>query len=207
MTSYFLYFKYLDQEFMSFSPELLFKIEQNKIETMSLAGSVFRDFENENFLLNDPKLSEEHLIVCDEIKHRLHHLCEEVMVGPLEILTLPYIKHRLQRFSGILKKSISLHTIIHELHPTPAINGMPYEASNHYIFAIEKIPRGHYAGPMGISYRDFAEIMVAIRSANLYDDGLEVHAGCGITKDSTPQSEWEETEKKMAPFTWISHVS
>jgi isochorismate synthase len=66
-----------------------------------------------------------------------------------------------------------------------------------FIKTSEKHSRGYYAGflgPMGIS--EPLRLYVNLRCMRVYDDRLILYIGGGITRESIPQDEWEETEIK-----------
>ena len=72
------------------------------------------------------------------------------------------------------------------------------------IDALERSPRGLYGGGVGYySWTGDADFAIVIRTATVEhgarsdDDLVTVQAGAGIVADSDPESEYEETEKKM----------
>ncbi len=60
------------------------------------------------------------------------------------------------------------------------------------------MPRGVYCGAVGWVDADLGvgELNVAIRTFWIEDEQLHFGTGGGITYDSDPQREWEETELK-----------
>jgi menaquinone-specific isochorismate synthase len=70
-----------------------------------------------------------------------------------------------------------------------------------YISQAEPVSRGWYAGPVGWfdSHLD-GEFVVAIRSAVAQERRVWAYAGAGIVLDSTPQTEWAETNLKFRPM-------
>jgi isochorismate synthase len=50
----------------------------------------------------------------------------------------------------------------------------------------------------GVLREKSATFFVNLRCMRFYQDKVELFAGAGITKESNPASEWEETEKKIA---------
>ena len=50
----------------------------------------------------------------------------------------------------------------------------------------------------GILKKDSATFFVNLRCMRFYQNTIELFAGAGITEDSDPTAEWEETEKKIA---------
>ncbi|MCU7614921.1 chorismate-binding protein [Chryseobacterium sp. GMJ5] len=86
--------------------------------------------------------------------------------------------------------------IIHELHPTPAVCGIPKEFCKEIIEKYEKFPRELYAGFIKIETDDFIQYFVNLRCAKLYHNSVHLFAGGGITAQSNPEKEWTETELK-----------
>lgn len=84
------------------------------------------------------------------------------------------------------------------LHPTPAVCGESKEKSLNYILSHENLNRELYAGFLGpINYDSEINIFVNLRCMKIYKNVLKLFAGAGITKNSIPQSEFEETEAKF----------
>lgn len=84
------------------------------------------------------------------------------------------------------------------LHPTSAVCGMPKEASQAFLLAHEGYEREFYSGFLGTSQIEGnSHLFVNLRCMQLQTDGLTLYAGGGITIDSVPEREWQETELKM----------
>ena len=105
------------------------------------------------------------------------------------------IKHLRTDFKAIIERS-DLEKIISELHPTPAVCGIPKEFCKEIISNIEKFPRELYAGYIKIETEDFIYFFVNLRCAKLYKNAVHAFVGGGITAESNPQKEWRETELK-----------
>lgn len=204
--SYFIFYKTSDSFFVSLTPEQLFKINDRELQTMSLAGSMPNGIDedendnNEHILLNDHKLIQEHEIVSIEIKKRLEQISKNITQSPLSILKLNYIQHRMHLFKAKLEDKVNVFDVINTMHPTPAVGGMPTKAACKVIHDLEKSDRNYYAAPFGIITKNMSEVAVALRSASFYNNTLIIHAGCGLTKDSQAESEWNETANKMKPI-------
>jgi menaquinone-specific isochorismate synthase len=199
--------------FISFTPERLFTLKKNKLETISLAGSILRgqteeeDALNEEILKNSTKLIREHEIVTTEISHKLSPLTDDLKVSPLITMKLPYIQHRQAKITATLKTGISALKLIELLHPTAAVGGIPQEAAMVKILEIEKGKRHLYAAPVGILSGEFSEIAVGIRSALINLDTVTVYGGAGIIDGSDAEDEWVETGTKMQPFVKVLNKS
>jgi len=83
------------------------------------------------------------------------------------------------------------------LHPTSAVCGMPREAAQEFIAQHENFDRSYFAGFLGpVNLGEETNIYVNLRCARLEGEKAWLYAGAGITEDSDPQKEWEETEMK-----------
>ncbi|PWJ40872.1 chorismate-binding protein [Sediminitomix flava] len=84
------------------------------------------------------------------------------------------------------------------LHPTSAICGMPLKPSREFILKEEGYDRSFYAGFLGpINMEQHTHIFVNLRCAQLLAKKAILYAGGGITADSIPEKEFQETEIKM----------
>ncbi len=92
-------------------------------------------------------------------------------------------------------------SLVEALHPTPALGGTPRDAALDWIARCERAPRGWYAGPVGWCDADGdGAFHVAIRAALLQGARAWTYAGAGLVAGSDPDTEWAETEAKMAPM-------
>lgn len=83
------------------------------------------------------------------------------------------------------------------LHPTSAVCGMPKEPAMRFIQAVEGYDRSFYSGYLGpVNVDQETALFVNLRTLRLADGQATFFAGAGITEDSDPQREWDETEMK-----------
>jgi isochorismate synthase len=84
------------------------------------------------------------------------------------------------------------------LHPTSAVCGMPKDISIQHLLEKELYNRQYFSGFIGpININHESNIFVNIRCMQLCKNKVIVYAGAGITEDSIPENEWQETEMKM----------
>lgn len=84
------------------------------------------------------------------------------------------------------------------LHPTSAVCGMPLEAATAFLHDHEKYDREFYSGYLGpVNFRGESHLFVNLRCMTIREGAALLYAGAGVTADSDPQMEWEETEMKM----------
>jgi menaquinone-specific isochorismate synthase len=193
--------------FFGATPELLAKVDGQRVTTMGLAGSIRRgetpddDARLAADLLASAKDRHEHQIVVDRMRQRLEPVSEALEIGETGIMRLSNIQHLHTPISGTLRRGEGVLPVVAALHPTPALGGEPRETALRLIDELEPVPRGWYAAPVGWIDRQMdGEFGVAIRSAVVQDQRAWLYAGAGIVRESDPQKEWDETQLKFAPM-------
>ena len=84
------------------------------------------------------------------------------------------------------------------LHPTSAVCGMPLESSRDYLLKEEQLDRRFYSGYLGpVNVDDRIDLFVNLRCLEMTTKGAKLYAGAGVTVDSIPEKELEETELKF----------
>lgn len=84
------------------------------------------------------------------------------------------------------------------LHPTSAVCGMPFENAFSFLKNNEGYNREFYSGFLGpVQINNDSQIFVNLRCMQVFEESVRLYAGAGITIDSNPQKEFEETEMKM----------
>lgn len=179
------------------TPETLLKVEGDKFKTMALAGT--QNYDNKQNITWAEKEKEEQQIVTDYIVDKLSK--EKLNVGRPFTLKAGSLVHICTEITGDLTSKNHLERLIDKLHPTPAICGLPTDGSKKFILDQEGYDREYYTGFLGeLNFNNITDLFVNLRCmqigyhcekiiANLYIGG-------GITKDSDPEKEWEETVSK-----------
>jgi isochorismate synthase len=87
--------------------------------------------------------------------------------------------------------------LIRLLHPTPAVCGYPQKEAMDEILKRERHGRQFYSGFSGpVSATNQMELFVNLRCMKIGRERIELFVGGGITKESDPQKEWDETVLK-----------
>lgn len=87
--------------------------------------------------------------------------------------------------------------VLHDLHPTSAVCGMPKDKALAFILAHEGYDRSFYSGFLGPVYLEgCSSLYVNLRCMQLRQSGASLYVGGGVTADSDPCAEWEETGLK-----------
>jgi isochorismate synthase len=173
------------------TPEQLLVKDKQYYTTVSLAGT--RTIHStEPF--TEKEFKEQHLVT-EYIEQILkQHNCSYWRNELPEITRAGNLLHLKTLFNKIATSNpIALAT---HLHPTPAVCGLPVEKSQQFIVQHEGYNRDFYSGFLGvIDEEDFA-LYVNLRCAEIIDNRMCLYIGGGITAQSNPESEWEETENK-----------
>jgi len=193
--------------FFSQTPEQLIKVENQVLSTKAVAGTIKRshdeqeDQANINAFLNDKKNLGEHQFVVESILNDIQPYVEDVDYNETpNILKNDHLYHLYTQIEGKLNDH-SYISLIDRLHPTPALGGYPKDEALEFIEKKEFGTRGLYGSPVGIiDVYDDCEFIVAIRSMLIKGDQATLFAGCGIVKDSDPDSEIAETAVKFSPM-------
>ncbi len=91
-----------------------------------------------------------------------------------------------------------LGDLLHLLHPTPAVCGLPKTEAYQFIGAHEAESRAYYAGFLGwLDASDRSDLYVNLRCMQVLPDCFRLYAGGGILSTSQMEDEWQETENKM----------
>lgn len=86
--------------------------------------------------------------------------------------------------------------IARQLHPTPAVCGMPMEEARQFILDNEGYDRMYYSGFLGPVSSGKGQLFVNLRCMQCTRENASLYVGGGITPSSLPEKEWEETEMK-----------
>lgn len=188
------------------TPEQLLKANKNSFETIALAGTQKDVGLTE--IIWEKKEKEEQQIVTDYIVNKLENVATEVLVSKPYSIKAGSIWHIKTDISGVLNANFSLQQVVGLLHPTPAVCGLPKEKAKAFILENENYNRSFYTGFLGELNCSFAtdsgstDLFVNLRCMQVEVDPIKkktticLYMGCGITKDSVPEKEWNESINK-----------
>ena len=94
---------------------------------------------------------------------------------------------------------LSALALADQLHPTPAVAGLPRREAMAWLRTLEPFERGGYAAPFGwIDHAGDAELRVAIRCGHARGQRLDLTAGAGLVRGSIAERELQEVGLKLA---------
>lgn len=191
--------------FVGSTPERLYARQENELHTEALAGTIGRgqsatqDMALANWLANDSKNLNENQYVVDDIVQSLAPFSSHVEVEQeARLVRLRKVQHLKRTIHATLHSGINGVQLLGALQPTAAVAGLPRQASIDFIRQHEPFARGWYAGSMGFISHQRAEFCVAIRSALVLGETVQLFAGAGIVPGSVAEHEWQELDKKMS---------
>ncbi|UUX92580.1 anthranilate synthase component I family protein [Methanoplanus endosymbiosus] len=203
---YMYYIDYGDRQVIGSSPEMLVKVEDNRVTTVPIAGTGIRgknpkeDKILENELLSDEKERAEHLMLVDLARNDIGRISRYGSVSVddfMKIEKFSHVQHIVSTVSGELKNGLNAADAFKSVFPAGTLTGAPKVRAMQIIDELESERRGLYGGAVGhIGFNGRTDFAIAIRTLLLEEGSLTFQAGAGIVADSDPKAEYMEAEKK-----------
>jgi anthranilate synthase component 1 len=203
---YMFYFDFRDFNVIGASPEILVRLEGDKVTLRPIAGTRRRganadeDRALAEELLADPKERAEHVMLIDLGRNDVGRIAEIGSVRVTENMVIErysHVMHIVSNVEGKLKPGLDALAVLRATFPAGTVTGTPKVRAMEIIDELEPVKRGIYAGAVGyIGYHGDMDLAIAIRTGVLKDELLHVQAAAGIVADSVPESEWNETNIK-----------
>lgn len=196
---------------VSASPERFVEVDAvGTLRTLPIKGTRPRhadpaaDAQARADLLASEKERAENVMIVDLMRNDLSRVC---MLGSVRVTSLFAVEayaqvHQLvSRVEGELAAGVSAVDAVRALFPAGSMTGAPKSAAVGILAALERGPRGVYAGAFGWFGDDGrVDLAMVIRSVVVTDGRATVGAGGGITALSVPEEELEEVRVKAAPL-------
>ncbi len=187
---------------MSFSPECFLRFRGRQVITEPIKGTVARldDSRNEETeLLKSAKEAAELDMITDLLRNDLGKVCVPGSVKVVRhraLLKLEKLWHTVTAIEGILTEESPVAAVISCL-PGGSISGCPKKRAVEEIQQLEKYARGLYTGTIGLQYPNGdSDWSIAIRTIYQKEQSLILGVGGGITIDSNPEAEYDESLAK-----------
>ena len=188
------------------SPEMLVRVEGDRIETHPIAGTRprGRTDEEDARLADELKRSEkeraEHVMLVDLGRNDVGRVSRYGTVKVPTYMALErysHVMHLVSIVEGRLSEDRDRLDALVACFPAGTVSGAPKVRAMEIIAELERRRRGVYAGAVG--YLDFAgnlDFCITIRTVVIEGGRAWVQAGAGIVADSNPAAEYEETRDK-----------
>jgi isochorismate synthase len=175
------------------SPELLLESHRDHLFTMSLAGT--KATADQAFEWGEKEKIEQDLVTQFIEKQLIHSEVSNIEITkPYEVQAGP-VSHLRSDISADLNGK-NAWEIAMNLHPTPAVSGLPRDEAMRLISNVEYHKRELYAGIFGYTSPDKTKVYVNLRCAQFQENKAYLYLGGGFTPQSIPENEWMETENK-----------
>ena len=186
---------------MGASPEQLLRLTDDRISTMSLAGTQI--YHASESIVWEEKEKQEQRIVTNYIVESLDEHVIGMTVSSPFTTKAGNLLHIQTDIDATLKDGSTLKDLIQDLHPTPAVCGLPREQARDFILNNEGYDREFYSGFLGeinssVGQVQTTSLFVNLRCLQVKDDAVCLYMGCGITTDSIAENEYQETVNKSA---------
>lgn len=179
------------------TPEILLSGQAQNWNTVALAGTMPIENDIEPTEWSD-KNKEEQSIVAEYVRKIVKkHGRKYVEKGPYTARAGQLV-HLKTDFLFQLKETGFLGDLLKELHPTPAVCGLPKKEAYKFITEHEGYDRRYYSGFVGwIDPEGQTDVYVNLRCMEIRSTEAKLYAGGGILPSSEVRPEWKETGEKM----------
>ena len=194
------------------TPEVLLSTHAKRFKTMALAGTQLY----KESITWENKEKQEQQFVTDFIVSELKAVTNRLQVSEPYTVKAGKLAHIRTDITGSF--NVSLKEIIEKLHPTPAVCGLPKRTAKNFILKNENYNREYYTGFLGelnkpIERRNNrrntenkayqfstteSNLFVNLRCMQYENNQVSIYVGGGITKDSNPEKEFQETVNKTS---------
>ncbi|HPS30507.1 MAG TPA: anthranilate synthase component I family protein [bacterium] len=222
--SWFLFYRYLTQnhadyaafinseecEVLSISPECFYHVKNGtEVSSFPIKGTIKKgdnDKKNrhlKNELKNSEKDRAELAMIVDLVRNDIgkHATCGSVKVDyHAELMEFPTLFHLVSKISGKIEKHKQIE-LFKSLFPGGSITGAPKISAMNIISQLEKHRRNIYTGAIGFTGLNGDTVFnIPIRTIQRSGNTLIYSTGGGITWNSDPEKEFEETLIKAKAF-------
>ena len=203
---YMYYLNLHDFHIVGSSPEILARLEDNKVTVRPIAGTRRRgkddadDIAMEKDMVNDPKEIAEHLMLIDLGRNDVGRIAKPGTVNVTEqfgIERYSHVMHMVSNVEAELEECLTAIDLFKATFPAGTVSGAPKIRAMEIIDEFEPVKRGIYGGAIGyLSWQGNMDMAIAIRTAVIKDEVLYIQAGGGWVADSVPDLEWKESLNK-----------
>ena len=203
---YMYYLNLDDFHIVGSSPEILARLEDNKVTVRPIAGTRRRGKDNkddmamEEEMVNDPKEIAEHLMLIDLGRNDVGKIAKPGSVEVTEkfgVERYSHVMHMVSNVEAELRDHSSAIDLFKATFPAGTVSGAPKIRAMEIIDEFEPVKRGIYGGAIGyLSWQGNMDMALAIRTAVIKDEVLYIQAGGGWVADSIPELEWKESLNK-----------
>jgi anthranilate synthase component 1 len=195
-----------DATIVGASPEVMVRLEGNRIDLRPIAGTRRRgatedeDQKLATELLADPKERAEHIMLVDLGRNDVGRVSKPGSVQVSELMIIErysHVMHIVSNVRGTLEDSRDSFDVLRACFPAGTVSGAPKIRAMEIIDELEPTRRGPYAGAVGyFGFSGNMDTCITIRTLVIKDKIAYIQAGGGVVADSDPAAEFQETVNK-----------
>lgn len=200
---------YVPGRFVCFSPERFVKIEEGKILSNPMKGTIDESISNaEQIILNDSKEIAEHTMTAQLIVEELSSVAKNVTIKRFRYIDRIVSHNRtLLAVSSEIEGELPIDYMskmgdtLFSLLPAGSVTGSPKPIAREYIRLSEGQARDYYCGVAGYFDGETLDTAVLIRLIEIDGANMYFRSGGGITSNSVFEKEYQEVLNKIyLPF-------
>ncbi len=202
------YFDAGEFQVISASPERFVRVDGRQVETRPIKGTRPRtdrpeaDLFAADELRGDQKERAENIMIVDLLRNDLSLVCEPESITVTQLCGLEqygYVQHLVSAVAGTLSVDCSSFDLIRAAFPGGSVTGAPKIRAMEIITELEQAAHGAYCGSLGyVGWDGSADLNILIRTITAGGGWWQMPVGGGITSQSDPRREYEETWHKAA---------
>jgi isochorismate synthase len=178
------------------TPEILINHQEGILKTMALAAT-------QNYGIGESidwsnKEKKEQALVCDQVRSDLDKVFPEIFIKESDPIShrAGNLVHLCSYFKVNTPSNFDKIKLLNSLHPTPAVGGLPKASALTFLKENEGYDRKYYTGFLGPNSENSTHLFVNLRCMEWFPEKIILYVGAGITVESDPIKEWEETQIK-----------
>ncbi|HEX9113301.1 MAG TPA: anthranilate synthase component I, partial [Nitrospirota bacterium] len=188
------------------SPEVMVRLEGDRIDLRPIAGTRRRGASEEedqalaSELIADPKERAEHIMLVDLGRNDVGRVSEPGSVQVSELMVIErysHVMHIVSNVRGRLSADKDAFDVVRACFPAGTVSGAPKIRAMEIIDELEPTRRGPYAGAVGyFGFSGNMDTCITIRTLVIKNGVAYIQAGGGVVADSDPAAEYQETVNK-----------
>jgi anthranilate synthase component 1 len=203
---YMYYLRLGELKIVGSSPEMLVRLEGDRIDVRPIAGTRPRGGTEEEDrglaaeLVADPKERAEHIMLVDLGRNDVGKVAQTGSVTVPTLMSVErysHVMHLVSHVRGLAEPGRTAFDVLGACFPAGTVTGAPKVRAMEIIEELEPTRRGPYAGAVGyVSFTGNLDTCITIRTILFSRGTAFIQAGAGIVADSDPEREYEETMNK-----------
>lgn len=200
------YFDLGEMQIVSASPERFLRIFDRQVEARPIKGTRRRTSRPEadlfagDDLIQSEKDRAENVMIVDLLRNDLSQVCTDASLSVTQLCRLEiyeFVQHLVSAVKGTLRSDVGPLDVLRAAFPGGSITGAPKIRAMEIIAELEPTARGAYCGSLAyVGFDGSTDASILIRTVTAARGWWQAPVGGGITAQSDPEREYEETWHK-----------